>query len=127
MSQDTLTIGELARRADLNPSAIRYYERIGLMPEPVRVSGQRRYGPEAERRLGLLQAAKRAGFTLDETQLLLDDGVSGPAHAHVRELAERKLPEVEALIAHATEIRDLLSHASNCEAHRIEDCEVLSS
>jgi MerR family redox-sensitive transcriptional activator SoxR len=59
-----LTIGEVARRAGVRTSAIRYYEEAGLLPEPERVGGKRRYEKEILRRLALIGGAKRAGFTL---------------------------------------------------------------
>lgn len=97
---ETLTIGQLAQRFALKTSAIRYYERVGVLPEPARVGGQRRYGPDAVKRLEVLEVAKRAGFTLDEACVLLQGADAGtPAFAALRELAERKLPEVDALIA----------------------------
>jgi MerR family redox-sensitive transcriptional activator SoxR len=67
----TMTIGQLAQRFGLKTSAIRYYERVGVLPPPARESGQRRYGQDAVRRLEVLEVAKRAGFTLDEARLLL--------------------------------------------------------
>ena len=66
-----MPIGELARRAGLRPSAIRYYESIGLLPEPPRVAGQRRYPPQAQRTLSVIGAAQRAGLSLDEIRELL--------------------------------------------------------
>jgi MerR family redox-sensitive transcriptional activator SoxR len=85
--QDALRIGELAERAGLATSAIRYYESIGLLPEPYRVSGQRRYGDDTLKRLEFIAGAQQAGFTLREIAEL-SDGFD------VRTLAERKLPEV---------------------------------
>ena len=66
-----LTIGEVARRAGVRASAIRYYEEAGLLEEPERVGGKRRYDEEALRRLALIGGAKRAGFTLGEIRTLL--------------------------------------------------------
>jgi MerR family transcriptional regulator, redox-sensitive transcriptional activator SoxR len=127
VSTETLTIGEVARRADLNASAIRYYERIGLMPVPARVSGKRRYDEQAVQRLRLLKAAQRAGFSLEETQLLLTPTPENtPAHTRMRALAERKLPEIDALIEHAQLIRELLHSTTQCHADRLEDCTVLA-
>src|SRR3954464_11856155 len=86
--QDALLIGELAERAGLATSAIRYYESIGLLPEPYRVSGQRRYGDDTIRRLEFIAAAQQAGLTLREITELADG-------FDVRALAQRKLPEVK--------------------------------
>src|SRR5512132_4227760 len=120
---DTLTIGKLADRFGLNTSAIRYYERVGVLPEPAREGGQRRYGPDAVRRLEVLQVAKRAGFTLDETRVLLRSAEAGtPAFAALRDLAARKLPEVEALITRAQEMRAWLETATDCSCTSLDVC-----
>lgn len=58
MKQDaTMTIGDVARQVGLKTSAIRFYEKVGVLPEPVRVSGQRRYSPDTVRRLRVLEVA----------------------------------------------------------------------
>src|SRR5215213_3404188 len=100
MDDTMLTIGQLAERFGLRTSAIRYYERIGVLPEPLRESGRRRYGADAVKRLEVLEVAKRAGFSLEEVRLLLQRTDAGdPAFESMRELAARKLPELERLIA----------------------------
>lgn len=62
----SLTIGQVAQRAGLNTSRIRFYERTGVLPQPERVSGQRRYRPDVLHRLSIIDGAQRAGLTLDE-------------------------------------------------------------
>ena len=120
---DTLTIGKLADRFGLNTSAIRYYERVGVLPEPARESGQRRYGPDTVRRLEVLEVAKRAGFSLDETRVLLRSAEAGtPAFEALRDLAARKLPEVEALITRAQEMRAWLLTATDCSCTSLDVC-----
>jgi DNA-binding transcriptional MerR regulator len=119
-----LTIGELAAAVGLNTSAIRYYERIGVLPAAERVSGRRRYPPEAIRRLQLLEDAKQAGFSLDEARVLLEEDRDGgsPSEA-LRALADRKLGEVEALIA-----ADRLKPAflfDRCRVKRLGDADLL--
>ena len=119
----TLTIGQLAARAELNASAIRFYERERLLPPPERVGGQRRYSPDVLRRLEVIDISKRAGFTLDEIRLLLDSSDAGePAHEQLASLAERKLPEVEALIARAEAMRDWLNVARGCTCSSLDLC-----
>ena len=123
MDDSALTIGRLAQRFGLNTSAIRYYEREGVLPEPARVSGQRRYGPEAVKRLEVLEVAKRAGFSLDEARLLLQSSEAGdPAFEALRELARRKLPEVDALIARAQAMRAWLLTATDCSCTSLDVC-----
>lgn len=119
----TLTIGQLAQRFELKTSAIRYYERVGVLPEAARESGQRRYGADAIRRLEILEVAKRAGFTLDEARILLQGSDAGsPAFESLRELAARKLPEIEALIVRAQAMRAWLVTASDCSCTTFDVC-----
>jgi MerR family transcriptional regulator, redox-sensitive transcriptional activator SoxR len=73
-----LTIGEVARRAGVRTSAIRYYEEAGLLPEPERIGGKRRYEKGILRRLALIGGAKRARFTLGEIHTLLHGFPPGP-------------------------------------------------
>jgi MerR family transcriptional regulator, redox-sensitive transcriptional activator SoxR len=123
MDDTTLTIGQLAQRFGLNTSAIRYYEANGVLPEPARERGQRRYGPDAVRRLEVLDVAKRAGFSLAEARMLLQSAEAGtPAFESLRELATRKLPEVEALITHAQAIRSWLLTATDCSCTSLDVC-----
>jgi len=97
-----MSIGEVAQRADLRTSSIRYYESIGVLPEPERLAGQRRYGPEVLRLLATVRAAQRAGLSLAEIRELLNASrTSTPISEHLRALAIRKLPEVDALIEHS--------------------------
>jgi MerR family redox-sensitive transcriptional activator SoxR len=123
MPEATLSIGEVADRAGIAVSAIRYHERNGLLPEAERVSGQRRFTEETVQRLGIIDIAKQAGFSLDEVGILLtsiDEGA--PAHEQLQALAERKLPEVDALIERAQAMRAWLTTASSCGCESLEGC-----
>jgi MerR family redox-sensitive transcriptional activator SoxR len=123
MSEARLTIGEVSKRAGTSVSAIRYYERNGLLPEAERVSGQRRYTDEVIERLRIIDVAKQAGFSLAEVGTLLhsiDEGA--PAHQQLQALAARKLPEVDALIARAQAMREWLTTASACGCGSLEEC-----
>jgi MerR family redox-sensitive transcriptional activator SoxR len=113
--QDALLIGELAEKAGVATSAIRYYESIGLLPEPYRVSGQRRYGDDTLARLHFIAAAQQAGFTLREIAEL-SDGFD------VRALAQRKLPEVKAELKLARERKRWLDAASACDCGSPDEC-----
>jgi MerR family transcriptional regulator, redox-sensitive transcriptional activator SoxR len=123
VQQPELTIGQVAARAGINSSAVRFYEREGVLPLPERINGQRRYGEETVRRLEVIDIAKRAGFSLDEIRLLLND-MSG--ETRLRELARRKLPEVDALIARAETMRDWLLKAQHCRCSSLELCELFA-
>lgn len=123
MEDATLTIGQVAQRAGLNVSAIRYYEAEGLLPEAPRVAGQRRYTEDTLGRLGVIDVAKRAGFSLEDIRLLLTAADAGePAHTELQELAERKLPEVEELIDRAQAVRRWLVTATGCGCDTLDAC-----
>ena len=123
MQEATLTIGDVAGQVGLKTSAIRYYERVGVLPAPDRVSGQRRYTAETVQRLHVIDVAKRAGFSLADAKLLLRSTDGGaPAFPQLRELALRKLPEVDALIQRAEAMREWLTVASGCECDTLDVC-----
>src|SRR4051812_24643043 len=108
-----MLIGELARRAGVRRSAIRYYESIGLLPEPPRVAGQRRYARETLRTLSVIAAAQRAGLSLEEIrELLATSSGAGAVSERLRAIATRKLPEVDALIERARLVRSWLEAAA---------------
>jgi MerR family redox-sensitive transcriptional activator SoxR len=119
--EQSLRIGEVAARAGVNTSLIRYYERIGLLPAAERVSGQRRYDRVIIRRLAVIDVAQRAGLSLDEIRGLLDIGTD-PLSDRLQELATRKLPEIEALIERAEQVRAWLTLAQGCECVTVDDC-----
>jgi MerR family transcriptional regulator, redox-sensitive transcriptional activator SoxR len=114
-----LTIGEVAARAGVNASHIRYYETVGVLPRPERVSGQRRYRDDVLQRLSIIEAAQRAGLSLDEIR-----AITGAPHAGatIRELAERRLPDVEALIERAEAVKRWLELARACDCETVDVC-----
>jgi MerR family transcriptional regulator, redox-sensitive transcriptional activator SoxR len=118
-----LGIGELARLTGKRASAIRYYEQIGLLPRAARVDGRRRYHPGVVRTLAVIDTGQRAGLALDEIKTLLaaspDDG---EAIRRLRELADRKLPQIKALIEHSQVVRDWLECAARCECPDLDQC-----
>jgi MerR family redox-sensitive transcriptional activator SoxR len=103
-----LSIGEVARRAGLRTSALRYYERIGLLPRPPRVGGQRRYDPHILDRLAMVRLGQYVGLRITEIKWLLNDVPGRPPPERWRELARDRLIQVDALIAEAQAIRTLL-------------------
>jgi MerR family transcriptional regulator, redox-sensitive transcriptional activator SoxR len=116
-----MRIGEAARRAGVRVSLIRYYEEIGLLPEPERVSGQRRYDETVLRRLAVIDVAQRAGLSLEEIRELVHHG-SDPLSGRLREIAERRLPEIDALIARAERVRTWLEAATGCGCQSVDEC-----
>jgi MerR family redox-sensitive transcriptional activator SoxR len=120
---DLITIGEVARASGKAPSAIRYYEDIGVLPAPERVAGRRRYERDVVRTLAVIETSQRAGLTLDEIRLLLEAaGDDGVATDRLREVAERKLPELAALIERAEVVRGWLEDAARCVCPTLDDC-----
>jgi MerR family redox-sensitive transcriptional activator SoxR len=103
-----LSIGEVARRAGLRTSALRYYEKIGLLPRPPRVGGQRRYDPHILDRLAIVRLGQYVGLRITEIKWLLNDVPGRPPPERWRELARDRLIQVNALIAEAKSIRRLL-------------------
>ena len=114
-----MPIGEVAERAGMSASRIRFYEARGLVPEPERAGGKRRYGEEVLRRLAIIDAAQRVGFTLEEIRDLLGSR-DELAHERLRQLAVLKLPELDDLIARATSVRRVLRICSRCSCDSIE-------
>lgn len=120
---DGLNIGEVARRAGIQPSAIRYYESVGLVSEPLRIGGWRSYPTDVLDRLRLIRTARGLGFTLEELHTLLDGfSADTPPSERWRALAAEKLPAVEDLIFRAQAMKRLLETGLRCECIRIEDC-----
>jgi len=116
-----MPIGEVAERAGMTASRIRFYEARGLLPEAERAGGKRRYGQEVLRRLEIIDAAQRVGFTLAEIRDLLGSR-DELAHERLRELAVLKLPELDELIARATSVRRVLQVCSRCSCDSIDVC-----
>ncbi|HWX97654.1 MAG TPA: MerR family transcriptional regulator [Solirubrobacteraceae bacterium] len=118
-----MTIGEVAAKANVRSSAIRYYEEIGVLPEPERVRGQRRYTLDVIRRLAIIDVARCAGFSLEEVrELMAANEGHRAAHESVRALAERKLPAIDALIESAQAVRRWLAVATACQCETLDVC-----
>jgi MerR family redox-sensitive transcriptional activator SoxR len=123
MSNELLFIGDVARASGKAPSAIRYYEAIGLLPEPVRISGRRRYPAEIVGWLAIIETAQRAGLTLDDIRLLLRTSTEDAAAVErLREVAERRLPVLREAIARAEVVREWLEQAADCCCPTLETC-----
>ncbi|WP_336867081.1 MerR family transcriptional regulator [Peribacillus frigoritolerans] len=118
-----LSIGELAKKTDVNPSAIRYYESIGIMPTPKKVSGQRRYTTEGIDRLKFIKTAQLAGFSIKELGVLLegfDNQV--PPSERWRQMASTKCSELEGQKKHIDAMLDVLKNGLKCECLTWSEC-----
>lgn len=110
-----LTISEVARSVGIRPSAIRYYEKIKLLPQPKRIRGQRRYDSGTIHQLAVLLRARQAGFTLNEiAQLFSGFKESSPISARWSKIAERKMVELDAEIIRIQIMKELLKRLQTC-------------
>jgi DNA-binding transcriptional MerR regulator len=118
------SIGAVARQVGIAPSALRYYEKAGLLPAPPRASKRRQYDQQIIGRIRIILLAREAGFSVSETRTFLSAFPLGatPA-ARWRAMAQRKLIELDALIARVDKMRSLLQASFNCECRGLEDCE----
>jgi DNA-binding transcriptional MerR regulator len=118
-----ITIGELASRTGLATSAIRYYEKVGLIESARTEGGQRRYAPRAARILRSIAFAQSAGFTLSEILDLRDPFRKGePITDRWKELAGRKLAELDDIIARAQDMKRQLIAGIKCQCREGDNC-----
>ena len=118
-----MKIGELARNAGLRASAIRYYEKLGILSEPDRTGNQRRYPSDALNRLLLIRFARDMGFTLAEIKIFLSGLRSdAPVGPRWRKLAHRKIQQVEASIRRSRQLKSLLEHLLQCRCPSLPVC-----
>ncbi len=123
MPADLLTIGDLARQAGRRASSIRYYEQIGLLPAPIRVSGQRRYSRACLEILAVIDTAKRAGLSLDQIKDVLIAAPAGKESiSALRRVAAARLPAVAAEIERARQAQEWLEMAAACECPSLAEC-----
>jgi MerR family transcriptional regulator, redox-sensitive transcriptional activator SoxR len=116
-------IGELAARAGLKPSAIRYYEKLGILEAPHRVGGQRRYSPDAEDRVLVIRFAADLDFTLAEIKILLSGlRTNAPVGPRWKKLAHAKINEVDNAIQRSRRMKSLLQHLLHCQCPSLQVC-----
>ena len=122
MSQ--LTISQIARQVGLKSSAIRYYEKMGILPPAERISGQRRYDKTVLYRLAVVQRARQAGFALHEIRTLFFGFQNDTrAEARWRKLADRKLAELNAVADQIGSMQSLLKRMkAKCHCKTLEVC-----
>ena len=120
---EELTISEVAKRAGIRASAIRYYESIQLLPLPRRSSGRRCYNPDVLRRISFIQVAQAAGLTIAEIQTLINELDSDmPLSERWQTLAQQKLVEVDALMRKVQGMKLILMNGLNCRCSTLEEC-----
>jgi MerR family redox-sensitive transcriptional activator SoxR len=121
-----LMIGELARQAGVATSALRYYEKTGLLPAPARASKRRQYDPGILGRIRIILLARAAGFSISETRTFLNGFPVGTRPAlRWRAMAKRKLAQLDELTIRLSQMRSILDASFHCECRLLEDCERL--
>ena len=119
----TWTIGEVAERTGLAASALRYYEREGLIPKAFRHGGKRIWRAEVLDRLAVIGVAKAAGFSMAEIRTLLSGvGRRRAPGPRWRRLAARKRAELDARIAEAERMKRVLDAVEGCACPTLDDC-----
>jgi DNA-binding transcriptional MerR regulator len=117
-----LRTGEVAERAGVNIQTLRYYERRGLLAEPIRsIGGHRLYPPDTVALLTVIKAAQRLGFTLDEVAQLLAAGRRHPP-PDLRQRAVDKIAEIDAKIADLAAIRTALTEVVDARCDSLTNC-----
>ena len=123
----SLTIGRLAAAGGVGVETIRFYQRKGLLEQPTRDGGFRRYGSEDVRRLKFIKQAQTAGFTLAEIAELLELD-AGEDRARARALARERIKALDERIAELEQARDSLRRlASECAEGTTGPCPILTS
>jgi MerR family redox-sensitive transcriptional activator SoxR len=120
---DDLAISDVARVFGLRTSAIRYYEQIGILPEPMRKNGQRRYDSSALFRLAVVQRARETGFTLEEIRELFfgfPPGTRPPKRWH--QLSQRKIAELRERMKRLKLMERLLKRVEDCRCDALDEC-----
>jgi MerR family redox-sensitive transcriptional activator SoxR len=118
-----MTIGELASESGVPASTIRYWERIGVLPASIRISGQRRYSQDDVHRLAVLRLAQVCGFRLHEMRHLMQGFRPGtPASRRWQELARKKKLELDVQIAQLRAMHRVVDRVLDCECAELSDC-----
>jgi len=107
----------------MNASAIRYYEKLNLVPAPYRASGQRRYTDEAVYRVLLIRFARRMDFSLEEIKIFLSGlNDKAPVGQRWRRLAHSKIKQVDETVLRAQRLKSLLEHLLHCRCASLRQC-----
>jgi MerR family redox-sensitive transcriptional activator SoxR len=118
-----MKIGELAARAELAPSAVRYYERVGLLAPAERINGQRRYSSDALDRVLLIRVAGEMDFALSEIKLFLNGfHKNTPVSARWRRLTSRKIAELQERLASTRRLLNYLKRLQHCRCVELHPC-----
>lgn len=119
MEETLLDIADVARQSGLAPSALRFYEKKGLITAAGRNGLRRTYRPDVLERLGLITCARSAGFTVAEIALFL---AAGPGDTDLRARMAAKARDLDEQIGRLTRLRDSLHHATACDHEPLVEC-----
>jgi len=123
-----MTIGELSAKSGVPASTLRYWERIKVLPRPLRISGQRRYQAEAFNLVAVLLLAKACGFSLDEMRRLVNDFRPGtPARERWQTAICEHQEVLEQQIAQLNAMRKLLRRVQRCRCMDLNECGRMAS
>jgi MerR family redox-sensitive transcriptional activator SoxR len=119
-----MSIGDVAAKAGIRASAIRYYERKGVLPLPSRTNGRRQYDDNTIlKQLAVLRLATEAGFTIREIKSLFRDfGPDVAASTRWRRMADGKLRELEESLRRTELMRSVLQAMLKCGCATLEQC-----
>jgi len=118
-----MRIGEIARRAGVRPSAIRFYEKAGILPPAFRENGQRSFSADTVLYLGIIAVAREAGLSVAEIRTLFH-GFDAEASASKRwqRLARKRLKDLDLLVVKIRHMQSLLRKAMRCQCLDLKDC-----
>ncbi|MFI9586350.1 MerR family transcriptional regulator [Streptomyces sp. NPDC052236] len=122
-----LPISEIANKARVRASALRYWEERGLLPGARREGGRRVWPATTVRRVALIKMAQRAGFTLAEITQLLAGDTTPSATRQWRDMATRKLPELDQHIAQTQALRQAVADCLECGCMNFDKCVLLDT
>jgi MerR family redox-sensitive transcriptional activator SoxR len=119
-----MLIGEIARKSGIAPSAVRYYEKAGLLPPPPRSSKRRCYEPHVVGRIRIILLARQAGFSIKEIKMFLSGYAPGTTPAERwRTLAEKKLQDIDGQMKRLGQMQSILKANFRCRCLNLEECE----
>lgn len=118
-----MKIGQLAAQSGVAASAIRYYEKLGLLPPAERINGQRRYSSDALDRVLLIRVAGEMDFTLAEIRLFLNGfRPKTPVSARWRKLTTQKIAQLQQRLVFTKRLLDYLQRLSHCRCVQLHQC-----
>jgi len=118
-----ISIGQLAARAEVNASTLRYYESVGLLPAPARVNGQRRYEESLIDRINFIKIAQQTGFSIQEIAILLEGFESGDSLSdRWEQMAKQKRTELEERKRKLNSMIQILDSGLNCKCLTWSEC-----